>query len=126
MPRLLVVEDNKGVRDFLSGFLQQHGFASTCVSTLSEGRKELAAGGYELIVADASLPDGSGIDLVAEASSRGLKGLLFSGHDQSMRLLEQQNIPYLRKPFDLDEFLAAVQQLATTGAVAKGGAALRQ
>jgi DNA-binding response OmpR family regulator len=112
---ILVVEDQPAERQLLCDYLESHGFAATCVGSLSEGRRELATGGYGLLVVDAHLPDGSGIDLVAEAAASGAKGLLVSGHDRSIGLLKRQNIPHIQKPFELDALVTALREMTRAG-----------
>jgi CheY-like chemotaxis protein len=111
MYRLLVVEDHDDVRAFLAEALKDAGAAATCVRTLAEGQYALDFGTYDAVIADVVLPDGDGLDLVAEASARGVKGIVISGDLPTMQHLELHNIAYFGKPFSAADILAAIRRL---------------
>jgi two-component system response regulator PilR (NtrC family) len=58
------VEDEASFRDVLQMGLAPHGFNAVAVGTVAEARAALAAGGFEAVVSDLRLKDGSGIDLL--------------------------------------------------------------
>jgi DNA-binding response OmpR family regulator len=111
MYRLLVVEDHDATREFLCEALKDAGASATCVRTLGEGRNELDSGVYDAVISDVVLPDGDGLDLIAEASARGVRGIIISGNVNSMQHLELNSISYFGKPFNVSEILAAVERL---------------
>jgi DNA-binding NarL/FixJ family response regulator len=66
---VLVVEDDKQVRRRLQGLMQQLGYlpeALVFAASLKEARTLLDLGPVALALVDLGLPDGSGIDLIAE------------------------------------------------------------
>ncbi len=65
-PRVLVVDDSLTVRMDLRDTLQNAGFAVTLCATLREARRAVVRGRYSLVVLDVLLPDGDGIELLAE------------------------------------------------------------
>src|SRR5581483_7406693 len=66
MSEILVVDDSLTVRMNLAETLTAAGFAVTACATLGEARRELAAGAFALVILDVLLPDGDGIELLAE------------------------------------------------------------
>jgi DNA-binding response OmpR family regulator len=111
MPRALVVEDETDIRNYLRVVLDGFGYVTTAVATHSDGHEALETESFDLVIADAHLGDGTGVDLVAEGSARGAKTILISGHPPSIRRLNELGIPYLQKPFGVPELTVTLQHL---------------
>lgn len=112
--RLLVVEDDPVLQDGLSVGLSLAGFSSEVVDCLGDARAALAAGGFDGVVLDVMLPDGSGLDLLGEWRSAGmtLPVLVLTARDQvAERIagLDRGADDYLGKPFDLEELSARLR-----------------
>ena len=87
--KFLVAEDEPGVARTIRRALMPHGFVEV-VETAADARERLAERSYDALVADVGLPDGSGLDLVAEATAEddGLLALIVSGRVDPDRLAE--------------------------------------
>ncbi|WP_045387319.1 response regulator [Falsirhodobacter sp. alg1] len=114
--RLLIVEDDPILQDGLSVGLGLSGFTSEAVETLADARHALAAGGFDGVVLDVMLPDGSGLDLLAEWRAQGmtLPVLVLTARDQvTERIagLDRGADDYLGKPFDLEELSARLRAI---------------
>jgi len=70
--RVLLVEDEASFREVLELGLTPQGFDALAVGTLAEGKARLLAGGWDAVVSDLRLKDGSGIDLLAWMKAEGL------------------------------------------------------
>ena len=66
----LVVDDERDIRELLVMTLGRMGLRCDTASTLGEARGQLARNRYDLCLTDMRLPDGSGMDLVAEISQK--------------------------------------------------------
>ncbi|HWJ41543.1 MAG TPA: response regulator, partial [Candidatus Limnocylindrales bacterium] len=64
--RVLVVDDSLTVRMDLKGAFEGGGYACTLAATLAAGRAALQDNLFDLIVLDVLLPDGNGVDFLAE------------------------------------------------------------
>lgn len=114
--RLLIVEDDPVLADGLSVGLGLSGFTADAVGTLADARAALAAGGFAGIVLDIMLPDGSGLDLLAELRQAGsrLPVLLLTARDRvrdRVTGLDAGADDYLGKPFDLEELAARLRAM---------------
>lgn len=113
--KFLVAEDEAAVARMIRRVLGQHGFVEI-VETAAEARDRLASREYDALVADVGLPDGSGLELVAQAvAERKLQALLMSGRVDPERLAEahELGVHFLLKPIrssQLDLFAARVRQ----------------
>lgn len=65
-PHLLIVDDELTIRAALSNFLRHKGFAVTSVARMEAAQTLLTEIVFDLVVLDIQLPDGNGIDLLAE------------------------------------------------------------
>ncbi|WP_274627520.1 response regulator transcription factor [Arvimicrobium flavum] len=118
--RVLIVEDDPILRDGLSVGLKLAGFIPDAVATCGDADAALRASEYDAVVLDVMLPDGSGLDLLAER--RRLKDptpiLLLTARDQiadRIAGLDAGADDYLGKPFDLDELAARVRAILRRG-----------
>ncbi len=108
--RILIVEDQADIRDVLYETLTDAGHAVSLAGTFGEGRVAIEAAGnggftWDLLLTDLVLPGGSGLDLARLARSLGVPVLLCSGHPGQMAALDESGIPFLRKPFTLQDML---------------------
>jgi len=114
--RLLVVEDDPAIREFLHRGLSE---ASYQVDTALDAKSALALAGeglYDGFIIDLGLPDMDGLDLIGRCRSQGHTApvLILSARrsvDERVRGLEQGGDDYLTKPFALAELLARVRNL---------------
>jgi two-component system cell cycle sensor histidine kinase/response regulator CckA len=115
--RVLLVEDNEGVRASVSEMLRASGYAVFEASSASQALDvfDEAQGAFDLVLSDVILRDRGGIQLVEEllAKSPGLSVLLTSGyadHRSQWSLIRDKGFRFLRKPFGLKELLPAVAE----------------
>jgi signal transduction histidine kinase/CheY-like chemotaxis protein len=107
--RVLVVEDDEGIRELIQTTLNLRGIDAVVVETVAEA--EAASGGsFDLAVADLTLPDGRGDRLLADlkSSGRAERTLLMSGHVDPGELAGPPDA-WLGKPFDVPELVAAIE-----------------
>lgn len=114
--RLLLVEDEPEIRDFLTQPLANAGYE---VDTAKDGRPaiQLASGKkYGVLTIDLGLPDIAGIDLILQLRRSGFSSpvLILSARrsvDGRVKRLEQGGDAYLTKPFALAELLVGLRNL---------------
>jgi DNA-binding response OmpR family regulator len=115
-PRLLLIEDEPGIARPMQQALQAEGLEVVHAASAAEGLRQLAGGGFELLLLDLNLPDRSGWD-VLDAVRRHHPGLLVlmatarDGLHDRLRGLREGADDYLPKPFVLAELVARVQAL---------------
>ncbi len=68
-PTALIVDDEHDIRELLVLTLGRMGLRTDTAANLAQARAQLARNRYDLCLTDMRLPDGSGIDLVAEISA---------------------------------------------------------
>src|SRR5262245_7978833 len=63
---ILVVDDDRDIRDLLRDYLEQNGFHATAVADGKETRRALERSQVDLIVLDLMLPHESGLEICRE------------------------------------------------------------
>ena len=114
--KVLVVEDDRKVGQFIQKGLQEVSYTATLARSCKEARDALSESHYDAIVLDLGLPDGDGLDLLREWRSTGWSEpvIILSARDALRDRLEGLNLgadDYLPKPFSFDELLARLSSL---------------
>ncbi len=120
--RILVVEDDAVLMNGLQVGLGLAGFTVDAVSRCGDAILALRMSTFDAVVLDLMLPDGSGLDVLADLRDRQAKVpvLLLTARDaiaDRIAGLDAGADDYLGKPFDLDEVAARLRALIrrTTG-----------
>ncbi len=112
-PHLLIVDDDREIRDLVARFLKKHGFR---VDTAADGRemdRHLGAGRFDLLILDLMLPGEDGLSLCRRLRAEsGLPIILLTAlGEETDRIvgLEMGADDYLPKPFNPRELLARIK-----------------
>lgn len=112
-PHILVVDDDREIRDLLARFLEKHGLRVTAVRDAREARRALPNGHFQLIVLDLMMPGESGLDFarfVRTTTSTPIVMLTAMGEETDRIIgLELGADDYLPKPFNPRELLARIR-----------------
>ena len=113
--RVVVLEDDAGLRTTLCEALNDEGYAVTGAAAAKEAVHSAEESGFDLIVADIRMAGMDGLDAVAAVRRclpkiRTIVMTGYSSEADSIRALRLGIHDYLRKPFELEDFLAAVQR----------------
>jgi len=108
---ILIVEDDRDVNAAIRGLLADEAIAAISATSLEEARQHLATEVIVGVVLDYSLPDGTAEHLLDElaVSPYAPGAVLTSGHPNAVEIAKKYNIPFIRKPLDLDVLLSAVR-----------------
>jgi DNA-binding response OmpR family regulator len=114
--RILVVEDEAAIADFLVRGLTEEGFVVAHAADGREGWSALRAGGWDLVLLDWWLPDTDGLTLLQRfrQADRRTPVLFLTARDavtDRVQGLDGGADDYLCKPFAFDELLARVRAL---------------
>lgn len=115
--RILVVEDDARVADFLTRALRGEGHAPVSVSDGHEGLDLARTADFDLIVLDLVLPGMSGLEIcqilrVSQINTPIIMLTALDGVEDVVRGLRMGADDYMTKPFDLDELLARIEAIA--------------
>lgn len=114
--KILCVEDQRRLGQFLKKSLIERSYTVTLVQTGQEARDALCETSYDIIILDLTLPDCDGLVLLQEWRKSGFTEpvLILSARDavqDRIRGLDLGADDYLSKPFSLEELHARVRSL---------------
>jgi DNA-binding response OmpR family regulator len=108
---ILIVEDDRHVRDRIVRVLRATGASVTAVSD-SEAAVRFAEGGFtiDVLVTDWALPGVDGLELARRLRSRhrSLATVVVSGFADAASACDRTGAWFVRKPFTADDLVAAV------------------
>jgi two-component system OmpR family response regulator len=114
--RVLLVEDDPTIAQFVEGGLREAGFAVERATDGRTGFNKAVAEVYDAAILDVMLPQMDGLAVIDALRARGVRMpvLILSAKrtvDDRVRGLQAGGDDYLTKPFDFAELLARVQAL---------------
>jgi response regulator RpfG family c-di-GMP phosphodiesterase len=114
-PRVLVVDDEKVIREILSDFLTMEGFL---VRTAEDGEAalgELRRRAYDMVISDLKMPRLGGLELLGKINDLGIDVLtvIMTGYgtvETAIEAMKQGAYDYVLKPFKVEEVVHIVQR----------------
>lgn len=121
--RILIVEDDEEVRDFLLRVIREAAWAADSASTGKRALDLFAINSYDLAILDVGLPDMDGFDLCRAIRARGDRTPVLvltarNAVNDRVRGLDAGADDYLAKPFAVSELLARLRALSRRPAMA--------
>ena len=119
--RILLVEDHPDTAQQLTRLLKRAGHDVTWAGTITQARSLIdgshnAERGFNILISDLGLPDGSGHDLMRDLASRqAMPGIALSGYGMKDDILDSMAAGFSRhltKPVDWQELKVAIQKIA--------------
>ena len=115
MTRVLIVDDELGLRQSLTLLLRDAGYD---VAAEADGRRALertAAEPFDLILCDVRMPDLGGIEFLRAYRQRGGAGLVvmmsaYGGEDAALAAMQEGAYDYVPKPFRADEVILTLRK----------------
>ncbi|MDP2157053.1 MAG: response regulator transcription factor [Nitrospirota bacterium] len=114
--RILLVEDEKGVANFIKKGLEEEHYTIDHAIDAEQGLSFISVNEYDMIILDIMLPNMSGIELCREIRKKGIQSpiMMLTARDtidDKVTGLDSGADDYMTKPFSFDEFLARVRAL---------------
>ncbi len=112
---ILLVDDQKAVRDLLSEGLTAFGYTTDTADSAAAAREKLESGAYDLVLCDIEMPGEKGTDLLVWIKDRqpDLAVMMVTGIDDAgtaVSAMLQGAYDYVCKPFSLPEVRARTEQ----------------
>src|SRR6058998_3820468 len=111
--RLLVVEDDPGVRTTIVTCLELEGYAVDAASSTKEAIDRLAAASYPIVISDIYIDDRTGLDVLEAARRKdpGCSVILMTARGAMETVMAATRaFDYIAKPFDLDRIIETVKR----------------
>jgi signal transduction histidine kinase len=116
--RVLIVDDETGIRTTLCAFLQASGYEAEAAADAPQALERLAASAWNVVVSDIVMPGLSGVDLLKSIHARDpdVQVIMMTGNpsvETAAETVRTGACDYLIKPFSKAAFLHAVARAVT-------------
>jgi len=113
--RILVVDDEQSMQEFLEIFLRREGFDVTTVGDVDAAVIAVEADDFDLVITDIQMPGRTGLDLLREIKQRSPETLVlmitaFASTDTAIAAMKEGAYDYLTKPFKVDEIRVVIEK----------------
>jgi PAS domain S-box-containing protein len=116
--RVLLVEDHPDTCEVLSRLLNAANYAVKAASSVETALQLAAAEGFDVVISDLGLPDGTGYDLMRQLRDRhGIKGIALSGYGMEQDQRRSREVGFLDhvvKPVDVSQLVAVIQRIVNS------------
>jgi len=114
--KVLVVDDESGVRFGIRDFLEQHGYEIEEAESCQDAQHLFRTSRPDIVIADYMLPDGTALDLLPRLREidSGIPLLVLTAHgsiDLAVRAIKEGAEQFLTKPLELPTLLVILQRL---------------
>lgn len=118
-PRILVVDDEESIREFLEIMLKKEGYEVTCVEDGQKAKDILVKKSFDMVISDLQMPHVTGIELLkyVKESYPDLVFMLitaFGSTESAVEAMKMGAYDYLTKPFKIDEVRINIQNALRT------------
>lgn len=114
--RVLVVDDDRAICDYMETFLSKDGFEVKTLSDPSGAPEEVKTGGYHLVVLDLMMPKMDGLQVLERIRKvdNDVAVVIFTGYpslETAVQSMKLDAVDYLKKPFNPEEFRVVVDRV---------------
>jgi len=112
--RVLIVDDEESMRDFLSIMLHREGYQVDTAVDGAQAVKHLRDHSYDLVISDIKMPRMTGLELLTHIKERTPETVVlmvtaFSSTDEAVEAMKQGAYDYITKPFKNEEIRLIVK-----------------
>jgi two-component system, NtrC family, nitrogen regulation response regulator NtrX len=131
LTRILVVDDEDGIRRSLAGILSDEGFDSTGARDGEEALASIASEGLpDLVLLDIAMPGRDGVEILVELRERwpSLPVVMMSGHgtvETAVRTTRYGAYDFIEKPLSIDKVLLTIEHALEQSRLERENRALR-
>jgi len=114
-PRVLIVDDEKFIREILADFLGMEGYVVRTAEDGTAALNELQQAHYDMVISDLKMPRMGGIELleaIAKTSPKALTVIMtgFGTVETAIDAMKRGAYDYILKPFKVEEVIHVVQR----------------
>jgi DNA-binding NtrC family response regulator len=113
--RILVIDDEESMCSFMEIMLAKEGYDVAITTSAPDGVDRLRNENFDLVIADLSMPEMSGIDVVREVKSfkndqEIIVMTAYASVDTAIEAMKQGAADYVTKPFKVDEIKIVIEK----------------
>jgi two-component system response regulator PilR (NtrC family) len=113
--RILVVDDERSLREFLEIFFRREGFAVQTAASADEALVAVGADDFDVVVSDVQLGGSSGLELLRAVKDAAPDTVVimitaFATTESAIEAMKQGAYDYITKPFKVDELRLVIEK----------------
>jgi signal transduction histidine kinase/FixJ family two-component response regulator len=113
--RVLIVDDEKHVREALAELLNDAGFRPSCAKSGQEALEKASKENFDVVLVDVAMPGMNGLELLEKLKEEhhGLDVIILTAYetvDNAIQALRLGAYDFIRKPFENEEILASIRR----------------
>jgi two-component system response regulator PilR (NtrC family) len=113
--RILVVDDERSMQEFLEIFFRSEGFEAVTAGDVESALLQLESDEFDVLITDIQMPGGSGLDLLIAAQNLAPETVVimmtaFASTETAIAAMKQGAYDYITKPFKMDEIRVVVEK----------------
>ncbi len=113
--RILVVDDERSMQEFLDIFFRSEGYGVATAGDMESALLQLENDDFDLVVTDIQMPGGSGIELLHAVHEQSPETMVlmmtaFASTETAIAALKSGAYDYITKPFNVDEIRIIVKK----------------
>lgn len=114
MPTILIIDDERAIRNVLKDILSNEGFKVEEAADGEEGLKKFQAGSFDVVLCDIKMPKLDGIEFLQKVMETGtdIPVIMISGHgniETAVDAVKKGAFDYISKPPDLNRLLITIR-----------------
>lgn len=112
MKKILIVDDERGIREVLESILSKKGYEVTSLSSIKAAEAIFEKVNFDVAIVDMLLPDGDGKSLISIAKRKLTNVVMISGHatlSSAVEAVKMGAFDFLEKPLDREKLLIVIQ-----------------
>jgi two-component system response regulator PilR (NtrC family) len=128
--RILVVDDERSMQEFLEIFLRGEGYAVVTAGDVASARAMLENDDFDVVISDIQMPGGSGLDLLHAARDASPDAIVimitaYASTETAIAAMKEGAYDYLTKPFRVDEIRLVIEKALEKKSLARENRRLR-
>ena len=113
-PKILIVDDEEGIRESLSSILRDEQYSVDAVGSAEEALERISGGDFEVVLLDVWLPGMDGLETLGRIQSvtRPPEVIMISGHgtiETAVRATKLGAFDFIEKPLSLEKIIVLVR-----------------
>src|SRR5688500_12316840 len=114
--RVLVVDDDRAICEYMETFLTKDGYEVKTLSDPSQAADDVKTGGYHLVVLDLMMPKMDGVEVLKRIRKvdSDVAVVIVTGYpslETAVQSMKLDAVDYLKKPFNPDEFRTVLDRV---------------
>ncbi len=116
MKKILIVDDDKEVRDNLEEILNDEGYSTQTAASARQALEQSGKDRFHVILLDYMMPERTGLDVLSELKRVNPKSKIimitaFATIESAVEAIKKGASEYISKPFKIDQLLVLIRQM---------------